>query len=89
MILGSPESEAIHIGVSDKVYSVLNATTQTEISKCEVVESPIPIGFEILTGCARGLYGRYVYISLIRRDVDSGYFQLYEIEVYMGKSING
>ena len=59
---------------------------QTQLNKCQVVDSPVPIGIVILIGCSRGLYGRYIYISLIRTGGDDGYLKLNEIEVYMGKS---
>ena len=88
IILGSPGSEVVHIGVSDNVYPILNETIQTELSECQIVESPVPIGSDILIGCSRGLYGQYIYISLVRTGGDDGYLHLNEIEVFMGPTIS-
>ena len=41
--------------------------------------------FLLHTQCVSKIYGGYVYISLIRASSEDGYFQLYEVEVYMGE----
>ena len=58
---------------------------QNEITKCQILESPVPIGDDVKVGCAKGIYGRYIYVSLIRQSMDDGYIQIYDIKVSMGK----
>ena len=54
IIVGSLVSEAVHIGVSDNAYPILNETSQTKLSKCQIAEYPVPIGSEIPIGCPDG-----------------------------------
>ena len=49
------------------------------------MDAPVPIGDDVKVGCAKGTYGRYIYVSLIRQSTDDGYFQIYDIKVSMGK----
>ena len=69
-------------------YSHLNTTIQSELDVCLVKASSVPTGITIDLGCANQIYGRYVYISLLRGSNGDGHIQLAEVEVYMGKWIN-
>ena len=83
-----PPGEQIHVGISDKEYTYANETMQNELTKCQILEPPIPLGDDVKLGCAKGIYGRYIYISLVRQSMDDGYIQLYNIKVSMGKYIS-
>ena len=84
----SPVSESVHIGVSDVKYTFWVAATQLEIRQCGIVESPVRSDRDIMTVCGDVIYGRYVYVSLIRQSNVQGYIQLYKVSVYMGEWIN-
>ena len=86
--LGNPASERFHVGVSDSELTQLNETTQNGLSKCKVLEPPLAVDTDIDVACLNKIYGRYVYISLVRDSDGDGYFQLYEVEVYMGELID-
>ena len=80
--LGSPVTERVLVFVSDCEYNQLNETTQADMRVCQTLGSPVANPTLI-----EAAYGRYLYISLIRDTAYNGYFQLYEVDVCMGRWI--
>ena len=50
---------------------------------CGILASPVSTDVDLNVGCAYGLFGQYVYVSLIRESTDDGYIELYNVGVYM------
>ena len=80
-----PASESVHIGISDIKYTSVDQSTRAEMAQCLILRDKIPIGFDLDISCATQIYGRYIYISLIRENSDPGRLRLNEIRVFMGK----
>ena len=78
-------SEAVHVGVSDDQFTQLDEAKQTGMTRCWVIKPPIPIYVRMNAGCANGIYGQYIYISLIRTSSETGNVELNEVDVYMGE----
>ena len=78
----------IHVGVSNNEYSQINTTIQSELRACGFNEYPVPTDIMINVGCGYEIYGRYVYISLIRENNGDGEIALSAVEVYMGEYFN-
>ena len=76
-------SEAV--GVSDDQFTQLDEAKQTGMIRCRVIKPPLPIYVRINAGCVNGIYGQYIYISLIRTSSETGNFELNEVDVYMGE----
>ena len=55
---------------------------------CQTLGSPVANHTLIEAACGKRIYGRYLYISLIRDTAYDGYFQLYEVDVCMGKYLH-
>ena len=81
-------SDAIHVGVSDNHFTQLAGTNQTGMTRCQVIKQPVVTDANINASCGSGLYGQYIYISLIRMSSEAGYFRIYEVAVYMGEHIS-
>ena len=79
--------EAVHVGVSDNQFTQLDEAKQTGMTRCQVIKPPVQVDVKIDVGCANGTYGQYIYISLIRTNSEAGYFQLYEVDVYIGEYV--
>ena len=84
-IVVSPATGSVHIGVSDIEYSAVNDTARSEMSHCVLLDPPVQINTVLDQGCPRGVYGRYMYVSLLREGSADGYIQLYEVRVNMGE----
>ena len=81
-------SDAVHVGVSDNYFTHLDETNQTGMARCQIIKPPVLTDVEINAGCRSGIYGQYIYISLIRTSSEAGFFQINEVGVYMGEHIN-
>ena len=81
----TPETESVHIGVSNHEYTDVDDLSRAEMAQCLVLKPVIPLDSDLNQACATGIHGRYIYISLIRGSNDLGKISLYEVRVYMGK----
>ena len=81
-------SDAIHVGVSDNHFTQLDGTNQTGMTRCQIIKPPVVTDVKINASCESGIYGQYIYISLIRMSSEAGYFRIYEVAVYMGEHIS-
>ena len=82
----NPESESVHIGVSDTKYTVVDQSARAEMEECLILKAEISLEIDLDKACTKSVYGRYVYISLIRESDVLGKIRLYEIRVFMGKN---
>ena len=53
------------------------------MTTCRILTSPVSIDVDLNAGCAYRLFGRYVYVSLIRESTADGYIELYNVGVSM------
>ena len=53
------------------------------MATCRILSSPVSIEVDLNAGCAYGLFGQYVYVSLIRESTADGYIELYNVGVFM------
>ena len=82
-VLANPVSDLIHAGVSDIKYTNINRNVQIQIATCRMLAAPVSTDIDLNVGCAYGLFGQYVYVSLLRGSTDDGYIELYNVGVSM------
>ena len=73
--------------MSDSEFTQFDAAMQNGLSKYKFLEPPVAMNTTMDVVCVNKTYGRYVYISMLRESSGDGYFQLYEVEVYMGELV--
>ena len=81
----SPATKSVHIGVSDNKYISVNESVRAEMAQCLILKAKVPLDSDIHRSCEKGIYGRYIYISLIHGSAEVKNIALYEVRVYMGK----
>ena len=71
--------------MSDIKYFYVDVSVRAQMKQCLILNVTNSLNSDLDKACPTWLFGRYIYISLIRENDDPGDFSLYEVRVYMGK----